>query len=70
MLSAKSVTLHRGHRLVLDRGHLSVGPRTRLGVVGPNGVGKSTLLRILAGLETPTPAPSNARPPSRSLSAI
>ncbi len=53
MLSAKGVTLHRGAQVILERVSLSVGPRTRLGVVGPNGVGKSTLLRVLAGLEVP-----------------
>ena len=52
MLSAKDVTKHRGSQLVLDRVSLSVGPAGRLGVVGPNGIGKSTLLRILAGLDT------------------
>ncbi len=53
MLSAKAVTFRRGTRFILNRISLSIGPRTRLGVVGPNGVGKSTLLRILADLETP-----------------
>ena len=32
---------------------LTVGSRARIGLVGPNGVGKSTLLRILAGVEEP-----------------
>lgn len=53
MLSAKAITLHRGSQVILDRISLSVGPGARLGVVGPNGVGKSTLFRVLAGLEEP-----------------
>src|SRR5262245_23621516 len=42
-----------GAQVVLDDVTLTVGPRARLGLVGPNGVGKSTLLRIVAGLEAP-----------------
>jgi ATPase subunit of ABC transporter with duplicated ATPase domains len=48
-----AVTKRHGAQVVLDRVDLTVGPHARLGVVGPNGVGKSTLLRILAGLEHP-----------------
>ena len=33
---------------------LSIPPRARIGLVGQNGVGKTTLLRILAGLEEPS----------------
>jgi ATPase subunit of ABC transporter with duplicated ATPase domains len=53
VLSAKDVTVHRGAQVVLEGISLSVGPGARLGVVGPNGVGKSTLLRILAGIDVP-----------------
>lgn len=42
-----------GARTVLDRVDLTLGPRSRLGLVGPNGAGKSTLLRIAAGLDEP-----------------
>ena len=42
-----------GAQVVLDQVSLTVGPRARVGLVGPNGVGKSTLLLILAGIETP-----------------
>ena len=38
---------------VLDRVSLVVAPGDRVGIVGPNGIGKSTLLRILAGIEEP-----------------
>ena len=53
MLSAHQVTVTRGTQTVLDSVSLSVDRGSRLGVVGPNGVGKSTLLRILAGLQAP-----------------
>ena len=43
---------------------LTVGPATCLGVVGPNGVGKSTLLQILAGLLVPLEGDVRVDPPT------
>ena len=42
-----------GAHTVLDRVDLTLGPRSRLGLVGPNGSGKTTLLRLAAGLDEP-----------------
>ncbi|ONH58277.1 heme ABC transporter ATP-binding protein [Frankia sp. CcI49] len=49
-LVASDLTVLRGGAVVLAGVSLTVAPGDRLGVVGPNGVGKSTLLRALAGL--------------------
>ena len=40
-------------RLLFDDTAFSVNEGEKLGVIGINGTGKSTLLRILAGLEEP-----------------
>ncbi|MDA8292537.1 MAG: ABC-F family ATP-binding cassette domain-containing protein [Actinomycetota bacterium] len=52
-LVAAGVRVERGDEIVLDGVSLTVGPRSRIGVVGPNGVGKSTLLAVLAGVVVP-----------------
>jgi ATPase subunit of ABC transporter with duplicated ATPase domains len=63
-LVARNLTIERGGRLVLDRVSVAVGPGSRLGVVGPNGVGKSTLLAALGGWLTPTSGRLSLDPPT------
>ncbi len=52
-LAAANITKYHAAQLVLSDVTLVVPPGSRIGLVGPNGVGKSTLLRIVAGLEEP-----------------
>jgi ATPase subunit of ABC transporter with duplicated ATPase domains len=55
---------HHGAQVVLEQVTLTIGERARIGLVGPNGVGKTTLLRLLAGLEQPDTG-SVSRAPER-----
>ena len=52
-LSARSVSVTLGGLVVLDEVSIQVTPGSRIGLLGPNGVGKSTLLRVLAGIDRP-----------------
>ncbi|MFD7028630.1 ribosomal protection-like ABC-F family protein [Streptomyces sp. NPDC059917] len=52
-LAMKDVSKSFGDRSVLDQVTLTVRPGERAGVIGENGSGKSTFLRLLAGLERP-----------------
>jgi ATPase subunit of ABC transporter with duplicated ATPase domains len=51
VLKATELSRERSGQVVLKNVSITVGPGDRIGVVGPNGVGKTTLLRALAGLE-------------------
>jgi ATPase subunit of ABC transporter with duplicated ATPase domains len=62
-LVARHLRLERGGRTVLEDVSLTVSPVTCLGVVGPNGVGKSTLLQVLAGHLVPEGGEVQVDPP-------
>ena len=52
-LFARDVTVSFGRTPILESVDLTIAPGQRHGLVGPNGVGKSTLLKVLAGEVAP-----------------
>ena len=63
-LRARAVTVTRGPLVVLESVDLSVADGDTIGLVGPNGVGKSTLLRVLAGELQPDRGRVERTPPT------
>ncbi|MBA4027755.1 MAG: hypothetical protein C0475_01175 [Planctomyces sp.] len=53
LLTATNIGLSFGTRVILDGVSLTIEPGDRIGLVGRNGTGKSSLLKILAGLTKP-----------------
>jgi ATP-binding cassette subfamily F protein 3 len=49
LLTADSVSILRGKKVILDAATFAVQPGEKIGLCGPNGSGKSTLLRLLNG---------------------
>jgi ABC transport system ATP-binding/permease protein len=54
LVEARSLGQTYGGRTIFKDVDLFIGPGTRLGLLGPNGCGKSTLIRLLLGVEAPS----------------
>ncbi len=53
VLAARNIAKSYGDTVVLENLSVTITPASRIGIVGPNGIGKSTLLRLLAEAEEP-----------------
>ena len=53
LLSAEKISKSYSERILLDQISLGINEDDRIGVIGINGTGKSTLLKLIAGIETP-----------------
>ena len=62
MLSLRSVSLAYGHVPLLDRVDLELDAGDKVALIGRNGTGKSSLLRIIAGVATPDDGETWRRP--------
>ncbi len=69
-LIARSLTVTRGPQLVLDAVDLTLAPGDRVGLIGPNGIGKSTLLQALAGRLPPDRGRVELAPPSANVGML
>jgi ATP-binding cassette subfamily F protein 3 len=49
MITLRNVTLRRGVKVVLDNASVTLNPGEKIGLVGRNGAGKSSLFALLAG---------------------
>src|SRR5688500_14118045 len=53
MLTFENVSKQFGPQQILEDAELFIGPEDRVGLVGPNGIGKTTVFRLITGQETP-----------------
>lgn len=50
ILTAQDLELHYGQHVILDKATLSIHEGDRIGLIGRNGAGKSSFLKIIAGV--------------------
>src|SRR2546429_4448117 len=66
MIQLSAAGKRYGHKLLFEGAYWMITPRDRVGLVGANGTGKSTVMKILPGLETldygPPPPPKSTTP--------
>ena len=53
LISLQNLSFHFGARAILEDASWQIGTGERIGLVGSNGTGKSTLLRLMTGAYTP-----------------
>jgi ABC-2 type transport system ATP-binding protein len=62
LLEASHLYRSFGHLVAVQDIHLRVAPGEIYGIVGPDGAGKTTTLRMLCGAYAPTPPPEGVQP--------
>ncbi len=53
MLNIQNISIHFAGRYLFDNVSIAVGENDRIGLIGRNGSGKSTMLKLICGLESP-----------------
>jgi ATP-binding cassette subfamily F protein 3 len=53
LVIAQDICLSYGKKVLFDNESFTLGPKDRVGLVGANGTGKSSLMKILAGVQHP-----------------
>src|ERR1700734_3782382 len=61
LIAATDLVVRYGDRTILDKATLGIQEGDRIGLVGRNGCGKTTFLKILAGLQHPDIGDVNRR---------
>ena len=54
MISVNNLTINFGGRFLFDNISFLINPNDKIGLIGRNGTGKSTMMKILKGTEEPT----------------